>query len=193
MGEAGQPEPLANSAPEADQQQQQQPQQSAQPPSSDYPSFASSNERGGDVQWDNAQSFADATNQQWGESDYGYDQPAAADNAQAVDGQEHADGIDTSSPKEDNPKPKKRPRVSKPRAPKVEKEEPLDFSQMEFENPDQDPKNGPVFIHPAPGTAQACVRCHRIKRKCDQARPRCAGCSKSDVPCVFELSPATSL
>jgi hypothetical protein len=63
---------------------------------------------------------------------------------------------------------------------------------MEYAHPSRDPKLGPVFVHPPKEAAQACVRCHRIKRKCDAGRPRCKGCEKADVPCVFELSPATS-
>lgn len=64
-------------------------------------------------------------------------------------------------------------------------------AEVEYEQ-DGDPLRGPVFVHPPKDAVQACVRCHRIKRKCDGARPRCSACTKADVPCVFELSPATS-
>lgn len=64
-------------------------------------------------------------------------------------------------------------------------------AEVEYEQ-DGDPMRGPVFVHPPKDAVQACVRCHRIKRKCDGARPRCSACTKADVPCVFELSPATS-
>lgn len=112
------------------------------------------------------------------------------------------DGAEETQSK-DGAKSRKRPRVS--RGPRANKEHTgkdiKDIKQLMEENEGeleyedtvtQDPKLGPVFIHPPPSAAQACVRCHRIKRKCDNARPRCAGCNKADVPCVFELSPATS-
>ena len=90
---------------------------------------------------------------------------------------------------------RKRPRASKPRASKG-KEDVVDIldgsAEVEYEDPSHDYKMGPVFVHPPAGTAQACVRCHRIKRKCDNAKPRCAGCGKADVPCVYELNSATS-
>ncbi|WVF70470.1 hypothetical protein IAT40_005260 [Kwoniella sp. CBS 6097] len=96
----------------------------------------------------------------------------------------------------DKPKPKKRARVSKPRQSKASNGGPKDDGIPEegvfdYADPSGDFKLGPVFVHPPKGAAQACVRCHKIKRKCDNARPRCAGCSKADVACVFELSPAT--
>jgi hypothetical protein len=62
----------------------------------------------------------------------------------------------------------------------------------EYEDPAGDWRSGVVYVHPAATANQACVRCHRIKRKCDNARPRCAGCWKADTPCVFEISPATA-
>lgn len=65
-------------------------------------------------------------------------------------------------------------------------------AEVEYADPDGDTTRGPVFIHPPKGAVQACVRCHRIKRKCDGASPRCASCTRADVPCVFELSAATS-
>jgi hypothetical protein len=92
---------------------------------------------------------------------------------------------DDESPKA---KPRKRARVSKG---ETSPENDLE-GEHDFEHPSGDFRMGPVFVHPPKGTAQACVRCHRIKRKCDNARPRCAGCGKADVACVFELSPATS-
>nr|ODO02745.1 hypothetical protein L204_01484 [Cryptococcus depauperatus CBS 7855] len=63
---------------------------------------------------------------------------------------------------------------------------------LDFGHPSGNFKLGPVFIHPPKGAAQACVRCHKIKRKCDGGKPRCAGCSKADVACVFEINSATS-
>lgn len=61
---------------------------------------------------------------------------------------------------------------------------------------------GPVFVHPAPGTVQACIRCHTIKRKCEAlefdndtqvwTKAKCSGCEKSGIPCVFELAAASS-
>ena len=67
---------------------------------------------------------------------------------------------------------------------------------------DADGKDGPVFVHPAPGTVQACIRCHTIKRKCDAlefdnatqiwTKAKCSGCDKSGIPCVFELAAASS-
>jgi mono/diheme cytochrome c family protein len=65
-------------------------------------------------------------------------------------------------------------------------------AEVEYADPDGDTTRGPVFVHPPKGAVQACVRCHRIKRKCDGAFPRCASCTRADVPCVFELSAATS-
>jgi hypothetical protein len=62
----------------------------------------------------------------------------------------------------------------------------------EYEDPTGDWRAGVVYVHPPSTANQACVRCHRIKRKCDNARPRCAGCWKADTPCVFEISPATA-
>ncbi|WVQ85572.1 hypothetical protein IAT38_007738 [Cryptococcus sp. DSM 104549] len=94
------------------------------------------------------------------------------------------------------PKPRKRARPTKPRESRdrngsvaygLPEEGVLDYA-----HPSGDHKLGPVFVHPPQGAAQACVRCHKIKRKCDNARPRCAGCSKADVACVFELNPATA-
>ncbi|BEI91206.1 uncharacterized protein CcaverHIS019_0400260 [Cutaneotrichosporon cavernicola] len=67
-----------------------------------------------------------------------------------------------------------------------------DNAEVEYADPDGDTTRGPVFVHPPKGAVQACVRCHRIKRKCDGAFPRCASCTRADVPCVFELSAATS-
>ncbi|GMK58567.1 hypothetical protein CspeluHIS016_0600090 [Cutaneotrichosporon spelunceum] len=67
-----------------------------------------------------------------------------------------------------------------------------DDAEVEYADPDGDTTRGPVFVHPPKGAVQACVRCHRIKRKCDSAFPRCASCTRADVPCVFELSAATS-
>ncbi|WWD17882.1 hypothetical protein CI109_102326 [Kwoniella shandongensis] len=108
------------------------------------------------------------------------------------------------SEEEEPPKPRKRARVSKPR-PSKDKQNgsgnggggstdnglPTE-GILDFADPSGDLKLGPVFVHPPKGAAQACVRCHKIKRKCDNARPRCAGCSKADVACVFEISPATA-
>ncbi|KAK8865930.1 hypothetical protein IAR55_001079 [Kwoniella newhampshirensis] len=105
------------------------------------------------------------------------------------------------SDEEEQPKPRKRPRVSKPRQSKDRQNAggggPTDNGLptegvLDFADPSGDLKLGPVFVHPPKGAAQACVRCHKIKRKCDNARPRCAGCSKADVACVFEISPATA-
>ena len=84
--------------------------------------------------------------------------------------------------------PKKRKRRAKSPEDDIENGE----REHEYEHPSGDFKLGPVFVHPPKGAAQACMRCHRIKRKCDSARPRCAGCSKADVACVFELSASTS-
>lgn len=81
--------------------------------------------------------------------------------------------------------------VRKRARPKLEPS-PEQPGEYEHEHPSSDPKMGPVFIHPPKGAAQACERCHKIKRKCDNARPRCAGCSKADAACVFELNAATS-
>ncbi|OCF42302.1 hypothetical protein I317_03922 [Kwoniella heveanensis CBS 569] len=109
----------------------------------------------------------------------------------------HAEGQkDENEDNADKPKPKKRARVSKPRQSKDRNGGPKDDGIPEegvfdYADPSGDFKLGPVFVHPPKGAAQACVRCHKIKRKCDNARPRCAGCSKADVACVFELSPAT--
>ncbi|ORX35941.1 fungal-specific transcription factor domain-domain-containing protein [Kockovaella imperatae] len=99
-------------------------------------------------------------------------------------------------PAEESSKPRKRPRASKPRMSKS-KENTINGLEVgfeyDYEDPSSDYKAGVVFRHPKPGAApQACERCHKIKRKCDNARPRCAGCSKADEPCVFDLSPATS-
>jgi hypothetical protein len=83
--------------------------------------------------------------------------------------------------------------------------------------PLEDTRHGPVFVHPPQGSIQACVRCHGIKRKCEAlewslkingqgqaqegqtteggvnwTKPRCSGCEKADVPCVFELAAASS-
>ncbi|TYJ51862.1 hypothetical protein B9479_007554 [Cryptococcus floricola] len=93
-------------------------------------------------------------------------------------------------------KPRKRARQSKPRG-AVEKnglnaDGLPEEGVLDFAHPSGDFKLGPVFVHPPKNVAQACVRCHKIKRKCDNARPRCAGCGKADVACVFELNPATA-
>ncbi|WWC86261.1 uncharacterized protein L201_001134 [Kwoniella dendrophila CBS 6074] len=98
----------------------------------------------------------------------------------------------------DKPKPRKRARVSKPRQSKDNRNGNLredglpEEGILDFADPSGDFKLGPVYVHPPKGAAQACVRCHKIKRKCDNAKPRCAGCNKADVACVFELSPATA-
>ncbi|OCF55457.1 hypothetical protein L486_06940 [Kwoniella mangroviensis CBS 10435] len=100
--------------------------------------------------------------------------------------------------KGDKPKPRKRARVSKPRQSKdnpnngVKDDGIPEDGVLDYADPSCDFKLGPVYIHPPKGAAQACVRCHKIKRKCDNAKPRCAGCNKADVACVFELSPATA-
>ena len=88
-------------------------------------------------------------------------------------------------------KPRKRARISKSEAtlPEVH----ASAKEYDREDPSGNYIPGPVFVHPPVGATQACVRCHRIKRKCDNARPKCAGCSKARVACVFELSPATSM
>jgi hypothetical protein len=65
-------------------------------------------------------------------------------------------------------------------------------TNAEYEDPGRDYRAGAVFTYPASGANQACMRCHQIKRKCDNARPRCTTCSKSDMPCIFEMSPATA-
>lgn len=173
-------------------------------PVPDYPGFASSNARGGDAPqaWPDQDQYAPP----WDEAEYHtFPQHPPTDpdtlahppaDVEAMDDgskdHEHAEGDEGGDGEGDGERKKKRPRVTKPRKSKIDKEDPLDGVDVEWEDPSQDPKTGPVFIHPPPGTAQACVRCHRIKRKCDQARPRCQGCGKADVPCVFELSPATS-
>jgi hypothetical protein len=73
-----------------------------------------------------------------------------------------------------------------------ETQDPFQGQNIEYESPLKDIRLGAVFVHPPKGSAQACVRCHRIKRKCEGGKPRCQGCTKADVACVFELSPATS-
>lgn len=113
--------------------------------------------------------------------------------------QSNDDGLGQPSTSTENPRPKKRSRTNTKRAslpnPEITDPSGLDDTQLaeaEYEDPSRDWRLGPVFVQPPKGTAQACVRCHRIKRKCDGGRPRCAGCAKADVACVFELSPATS-
>ncbi|ORY31767.1 fungal-specific transcription factor domain-domain-containing protein [Naematelia encephala] len=69
----------------------------------------------------------------------------------------------------------------------------LEGQELEYEDPSADPTKGPVYIHPPKGVVQACVRCHKLKRKCDSVRPRCNGCGKAGASCVFELNPATSV
>ena len=88
-------------------------------------------------------------------------------------------------------KPYKRARFSKSEA--TLPEIPPNAEEYDREDPSGIHTLEPVFVHPPVGATQACVRCHRIKRKCDNARPQCAGCSKAHVACVFELSPATSM
>ncbi|WVW82313.1 hypothetical protein I302_104319 [Kwoniella bestiolae CBS 10118] len=107
------------------------------------------------------------------------------------------DGENEDGSKSDKPKPRKRARVSKPRQSKdnrngVKDDGIPEDGVLDYADPSGDFKLGPVYIHPPKGAAQACVRCHKIKRKCDNAKPRCAGCNKADVACVFELSPATA-
>ncbi|ORY32288.1 fungal-specific transcription factor domain-domain-containing protein [Naematelia encephala] len=142
---------------------------------SGYSSFERSAARDDDSRWD------------------GYnEQPSTSSrNIQPWDQDYHDDHVTSRSA---SPPRKKRPRQSKGRQGNTVSElEGFDPSQeLEYSHPSQDPKLGPIFVHPQPNAAQACVRCHRIKRKCDNARPRCAGCEKSDVACVFELSAATS-
>jgi hypothetical protein len=65
-------------------------------------------------------------------------------------------------------------------------------TNAEYEDPGRDFRGGAVFTYPPSGPNQACMRCHQIKRKCDNLRPRCSTCSKSDFPCVFEMSAATA-
>lgn len=62
----------------------------------------------------------------------------------------------------------------------------------EYEDPSHDFRAGVIYVHAGPTAAQACMRCHAIKRKCDNNRPRCSGCSKSDEPCAYEMNPATT-
>lgn len=62
----------------------------------------------------------------------------------------------------------------------------------EYEDPSGDFRTGAIFVHALPNTAQACMRCHMVKRKCDNVRPRCTGCAKVDEPCAYEMSPATT-
>jgi hypothetical protein len=84
---------------------------------------------------------------------------------------------------------------AKPRPPKrtIDTEDPMsNTDNLEYEHPSKDIRLGAVFVHPPAESSQACVRCHRIKRKCEGGKPRCQGCSKADVACVFELSGATS-
>ena len=99
------------------------------------------------------------------------------------------------APMEDEPPAEEPSKKRKARGTRVKQEPVVDDEEdgeLEYEDPENDPKSGPVFVHPPKGAAQACVRCHKIKRKCDNARPRCGGCDKANVRCVFELSPATS-
>jgi len=85
-----------------------------------------------------------------------------------------------------NPNPRPRPKTK-------DLEDPLENADnVEYEHPSKDFRLGSVFVHPPQGSAQACVRCHRIKRKCEGGKPRCTGCGKADVACVFELNAATS-
>lgn len=95
------------------------------------------------------------------------------------------------APVTENGQPPSKKKRTKPRQSHAGEPD-LPEGELEYMHPSQDPKLGPVFVHPGPNAAQACVRCHRIKRKCDTGKPRCAGCTKADVPCVFELTPATS-
>ena len=62
----------------------------------------------------------------------------------------------------------------------------------EYEDPTGDFRTGVIYVHAPPSTPQACMRCHAIKRKCDNRRPRCTGCEKADEPCAYEMNPATS-
>lgn len=62
----------------------------------------------------------------------------------------------------------------------------------EYEDPSGDFRTGVVYVHAGPTASQACMRCHAIKRKCDNARPRCAGCTKADEACAYEMNPATT-
>lgn len=166
-------------------------------PGSGYPGFANSNARGDDQPWGEGGDDYSRTASDW-QNNYRADEYHYAQHEGGLVEGNNGEHVEMTNAQveddggEEGRKPKKRPRVSKPRQSKIDKEDPLAGAQVEWEDPSQDPKAGPVFIHPPPGTAQACVRCHRIKRKCDQARPRCQGCGKADVPCVFELSPATS-
>ena len=173
-------------------------------PSEGYPGFASSNARGGDSdpnnQWDAAVYGTGLTDKglpPWANAYYTYpsDPSSALPTVETTLAAAAQEGKDVSGEMTDQegPKSKKRPRPSKPRQSKIDKEPLVDIADMIFENNEQDIRTGPVFVHSPAGTAQACIRCHRIKRKCDQARPRCQGCSKADVACVYELSPATSL
>lgn len=85
-----------------------------------------------------------------------------------------------------------RPKKRRRKAPAANGSDIPEGAQVEYEDASGDPSRGPVFIHPPKGSVQACVRCHRIKRKCDGLWPRCKSCERSDVACVFELNPATS-
>ncbi|RXK40294.1 hypothetical protein M231_02408 [Tremella mesenterica] len=104
-----------------------------------------------------------------------------------IDGVAGIEGESSRNAEDERPVKKKKTRTRH-----AHTEPDLPEGEVEYSHPSQDPKLGPVFVHPGPNASQACVRCHRIKRKCDTNKPRCMGCTKADVPCVFELTPATS-
>jgi hypothetical protein len=168
--------------------------------SSSYPGYANSSLRGEAAEdgWVyEGDRNGNGTGQIW---DEGYSTQYPDNTLEPPQPAQHANPSQraTPSPLPDEQSDRKRKRsrnpTAKTRLPKSRLDKPDDpiEGEMEYEHPSRDIRLGAVFVHPIAGSAQACVRCHRIKRKCEGGKPRCAGCTKADVACVFELSPATS-
>ena len=120
--------------------------------------------------------------QQW-TTDSHYQVDESTDNIPWIDTQTQSQHVEAPAEEENRPRKKPRARYSTTNA---------DMTALineatiaEYEDPGGDFRAGAVYVHPPSSVNQACVRCHRIKRKCDNAKPRCTGCWKADTPCVF--------
>ncbi|WVR05894.1 hypothetical protein IAU60_002920 [Kwoniella sp. DSM 27419] len=209
MGEEGLPPSIKRAGSESGQGPEPVPAPAGNQGSSGYQSSSARDERtaadgeAANAGWNGGSGYANNRHHHpWEEQDPEYrDHPSASlqhgTNDYSSGSHNKDDGADDGDMDQgDKPKPKKRARVSKPRQSKdrngVKDDGIPEEGVFDYADPSGDYHLGPIFVLPPPSAAQACVRCHKIKRKCDNARPRCAGCSKADVACVFELSPATA-
>jgi hypothetical protein len=127
--------------------------------------------------------------QQW-TTDSHYQVDESTDNIPWIDTQSQIQHVE--APVEEDTRPRKKPRARYSTTNADMTALINEATIAEYEDPGGDFRAGAVYVHPSNSANQACVRCHRIKRKCDNAKPRCTGCWKADTPCVFEISPATA-